>query len=73
MEILHCAEKAVAMLNDPEVLSPDVKTKPGALQRRAIAHVEAPRGLLIHDYEVDANACIEKANFIVATRSIGYG
>ena len=68
VEILHCAEKAVAMLNDPEVLSPDVKTKPGALQRRAIAHVEAPRGLLIHDYEVDANACIEKANFIVATQ-----
>jgi F420-non-reducing hydrogenase large subunit len=68
VEILHCAEKAVAMLNDPDVLSPEVKTKPGALQRRAIAHVEAPRGILIHDYAVDANACIEKANFIVATQ-----
>jgi len=30
--------------------------------------VEAPRGVLIHDYDVDANGIIQKANFIVATQ-----
>jgi coenzyme F420-reducing hydrogenase alpha subunit len=68
IELLHCAEKAVAMLQDEAVLSPDVRTAPGALNRRAIAHVEAPRGVLIHDYQVDANAQIEAANFVVATQ-----
>jgi F420-non-reducing hydrogenase large subunit len=68
VELLHCAEKAVAMLQDAAVLSPEVRTPPGALNRRAIAHVEAPRGVLIHDYQVDADAHIEAANFVVATQ-----
>jgi F420-non-reducing hydrogenase large subunit len=68
VELLHCAEKAVAMLADDAVASPEVRTAPGALNRRAVAHVEAPRGVLIHDYKVDANALIESANFVVATQ-----
>jgi len=68
VELLHCAEKAVALLADDAVVSPEVRTAPGALQRRAVAHVEAPRGVLIHDYTVDANALIESANFVVATQ-----
>jgi coenzyme F420-reducing hydrogenase alpha subunit len=68
VEVLHCAEKAVAMLQDEAILSPDVKTAPGPLNRRAVAHVEAPRGVLIHDYQVDANALVEAANFVVATQ-----
>jgi coenzyme F420-reducing hydrogenase alpha subunit len=68
VELLHCAENAVAMLDDPAILSPEVRTAPGALVRHAVAHVEAPRGVLIHDYHVDANAIIESANFVVATQ-----
>lgn len=68
VELLHCAEKARALLADEAILSPDVRSKPGALKRRAVAHVEAPRGVLIHDYQVDGNACIEAANFLVATQ-----
>jgi coenzyme F420-reducing hydrogenase alpha subunit len=68
VELLHCAEKAVAMLDDPEVVSPEVRTPPGTLNRHAVAHIEAPRGVLIHDYHVDANAIIESANFVVATQ-----
>jgi coenzyme F420-reducing hydrogenase alpha subunit len=68
VELLHCAEKAVALLQDEAILSPDVRTAPGTLNRHAIAHVEAPRGVLIHDYHVDANALIESANFLVATQ-----
>ncbi len=68
VELLHCTEKAVAILADPAILSPEVRTAPGALRRRAIAHVEAPRGVLIHDYAVDGDALIESANFLVATQ-----
>ncbi len=68
VEMLHCAEKAVAMLDDPAILSPEVRTAPGTIQRHAVAHVEAPRGVLIHDYTVDGNALIQSANFVVATQ-----
>jgi F420-non-reducing hydrogenase large subunit len=68
VELLHCAEKAAALLDDPAILSPEVRTAPGALVRHAVAHVEAPRGVLIHDYTVDGNALIESANFVVATQ-----
>ncbi len=68
IELLHCVEKAQAMLNDPDVLSPEVRTAPGTLVKHVVAHVEAPRGLLIHDYKVDDKAIIESANFVVATQ-----
>jgi coenzyme F420-reducing hydrogenase alpha subunit len=68
IELLHCAEKAVAMLDDPAICSPEVRTAPGTLKRHAVAHVEAPRGVLIHDYHVGTDALIESANFVVATQ-----
>ena len=68
VEVLHCAEKAVDMLDNDAILSPDVRTPPGAIKRHAVAHVEAPRGVLIHDYHVDDQAIIESANFVVATQ-----
>ena len=34
----------------------------------AIGHVEAPRGTLIHDYEIDENGIVRSANLIVATQ-----
>lgn len=68
IELLHCAEKAVSLLADDEIASPNVRTKPGGTPRGAVAHVEAPRGVLIHDYDVDANGIVQHANFIVATQ-----
>ncbi|GAM08720.1 F420-non-reducing hydrogenase vhu subunit A [Geobacter sp. OR-1] len=35
---------------------------------RGVGHVEAPRGTLIHDYEIDENGIIRAANLIVATQ-----
>jgi coenzyme F420-reducing hydrogenase alpha subunit len=68
VELLHCAEKAQILLNDPDILSAEVRTATGKLNKHAVAHVEAPRGLLIHDYHVDDNAIVESANFVVATQ-----
>ena len=68
IETLACAELAVELTRDSELLSMDVKSEPTHRPRPAIAHVEAPRGVLIHDYAVDDNGLITKANFLVATQ-----
>ncbi len=68
IEIVHHAEKAVALLADDEIQSPHVRTKPTGTPRPAVAHVEAPRGVLIHDYDVDADGIVRHANFLVATQ-----
>jgi len=68
IETLACAELALEITGDPDLLSTDVKSEPQHGPRSAIAHVEAPRGVLIHDYDVDAQGLIRKANFIVATQ-----
>jgi F420-non-reducing hydrogenase large subunit len=68
IELLYAAEKAVALLNDNEIASTNVKTKITATPKSAAAHIEAPRGVLIHDFDVDSNGIVRGANFLVATQ-----
>ena len=68
IELVHEAEKAVALLDDDDIVSPDVRTPITATPKSAVAHVEAPRGVLIHDYDVDSNGIMRGANLLVATQ-----
>ena len=68
IELLHCAERAVELLADDEIGSDDVRTRVTASAKPATAHIEAPRGVLIHDYDVDSDGLIKKANLVVATQ-----
>ena len=68
VELLHHAEKAVQILENDEIMSGNLRTPTRGTPRRAIAHVEAPRGILIHDFDVDANANVTSANLLVATQ-----
>ncbi len=68
VELLHAAEKLVEIANDPEILSDQVCAGPKQAPRNATAHVEAPRGVLIHDYSVDGEGIVTAANLIVATQ-----
>ena len=68
IETLACAELAVELTRETELLSTNVRSEPQHGPRPAIAHVEAPRGVLIHDYDVDEKGLIRKANFLVATQ-----
>jgi len=68
VELLHAAEKLVAIAADEEILSDQVRSVATGSPRNATAHVEAPRGVLIHDYRVDANGIVTRANLIVATQ-----
>lgn len=68
VEMLYAAEKLAELVRDPAILSDDVRTVPSGTPRRASAHVEAPRGILIHDYDVDPAGIVTRANLIVATQ-----
>jgi len=66
IEILHCAELIKGLLNDPAILDEVDRAK---VNRRpeGIGIIEAPRGTLIHHYQVDEKGSITKCNLIVST------
>ncbi|MGD9210479.1 MAG: Ni/Fe hydrogenase subunit alpha [Desulfobacteraceae bacterium] len=67
IEEVYACERAIEILQDPEITDPNVRAKaePGA--GRGVGCVEAPRGTLIHDYTTDENGLIAHANMIVGT------
>lgn len=67
IELVQCAEEAVQLLEDPEITSPEVRTKIEPREARGVGCVEAPRGTLIHDYETDKDGLIKSVNLIVGT------
>jgi len=67
IECVYCGERAMELLNDPELTSPDIRKKVTPRAARGIGSVEAPRGTLIHDYETDANGITTDVNLIVGT------
>jgi F420-non-reducing hydrogenase large subunit len=68
VEILYHAEKAVQILKNDEIMSANLRTPVKNSPKRGVAHVEAPRGVLIHDFNVDKNANVTEANLLVATQ-----
>ncbi len=67
IELVQCAESMVALLEDPEITSRDIRVTVKPKAGRGVGSVEAPRGTLIHDYETDDDGLITKANIIVGT------
>jgi len=69
VEMIGAAENLVALLNDPEITSPEVRVIPTNKPAVGIGVVEAPRGTLFHHYETDERGLIKMANLIVATQN----
>jgi len=67
IEAMYALERMEALLKDPEILSTHVRAFAGVNAARGVGIIEAPRGLLIHDYEVDAGGAMRRANLVVAT------
>ncbi len=67
IEILHSLEALEMLMNDPDILSKDVRSNAGLNRLEAVGVVEAPRGTLFHHYRVDEDGKIVWANFIVST------
>nr|WP_319563975.1 Ni/Fe hydrogenase subunit alpha [uncultured Rhodoferax sp.] len=66
IEMLHAVEVIAELLDDPALLSGDLLTS-GQRQRSGVGIIEAPRGTLIHDYDVGDNDLVTRCNLIVST------
>ncbi len=66
IELLHAAEMIDSLLRDPALLDGELVTK-GPRQREGVGIIEAPRGTLIHHYEVDDDDLVTMCNLIVST------
>ncbi len=66
IEVLHCVEKIKELLHDPDLQGTDLVAK-GDRRPEGIGVIEAPRGNLIHHYEVDENDQVTYCNLIVST------
>ena len=67
IEIIASLERIQILLDDPEIVSPRVRAQAGVNFRRGVGVIEAPRGTLIHDYQVDTDGIIRGVNLIVST------
>jgi NAD-reducing hydrogenase large subunit len=67
IEILAAVEHLERALDDPDLLSDDLRADAGVNRREGVGCSEAPRGTLFHHYQVDATGLIQKANLIIAT------
>ena len=66
IEMLHAVEVIAELLDDPALLSGDLLTQ-GTRQRSGVGIIEAPRGTLIHDYDVGDDDLVTRCNLIVST------
>jgi NAD-reducing hydrogenase large subunit len=66
IEVLHCMEVIKDLLDDPDILSGELMTT-GKRQRSGVGVIEAPRGTLIHHYEVGDDDLVTMCNLIVST------
>ena len=66
IEVLHCVEVIERLLDDPDILAGELMAG-GNRQRSGVGVIEAPRGTLIHHYEVGDDDLVTMCNLIVST------
>ena len=66
IELLHCAEMMKELLHDDDIFGSEL-VRTGTLRNEGIGIIEAPRGTLIHHYQVDDYGMVTKCNLIVST------
>jgi NAD-reducing hydrogenase large subunit len=67
IEILYCFEKIAVLLNRREILDKHVRAYAAPNRHSGVGMSEAPRGTLLHHYEIDDDGLIARANLIIAT------
>jgi NAD-reducing hydrogenase large subunit len=67
IEILYSLEQMQELLNDPTITSKHIRAYAGPNNMVGIGVTEAPRGTLIHQYQINESGLITHANLIVAT------
>jgi len=67
IELLYGLERAEELLMNDNITNTDIRTTTPPVNEEGVGVIEAPRGTLIHHYEVDEYGKIQKVNLIVAT------
>ncbi len=66
IELLHCMEVIAELLDDPDILVGELMAR-GERRHSGVGVIEAPRGTLIHHYEVGDDDLVTRCNLIVST------
>jgi len=66
IEVLHTVEVIKELLNDPDILQGELMAG-GERRGGGVGIIEAPRGTLIHDYQVGPDDLVTRCNLIVST------
>lgn len=72
IEILYCFEKIDELLHTPDILSTRVRAHAQPNTDHGVGVSEAPRGTLMHHYQIDQNGLITRANLVIATGHNNY-
>ena len=67
IEAVYAGERTRELLEDPDILSTDIRTTSTGVTGEGVGVIEAPRGTLFHHYWTDDTGKITKVNLIVAT------
>lgn len=67
IEILYGFEKISQLLDDEDILSDRVRAYAVPNSGEGVGVSEAPRGTLMHHYQIDRNGLITRANLVIAT------
>ena len=67
IEMLYAVEKISELLEDPGITDRHVLVHGNVSRAGGVGVTEAPRGTLIHDYQVDIHGLLTKVNLLVAT------
>ncbi len=73
IELVYAFERAHELLTDVEITSTEVVTKPEIKAGVGVGVVEAPRGTLVHRYELDDEGKTQQVDLFVATQHNNYG
>jgi NAD-reducing hydrogenase large subunit len=66
IELLHCMEVIAELLDDPDIAAGELMAG-GPRRHSGVGVIEAPRGTLIHHYEVGDDDLVTMCNLIVST------
>ncbi len=67
VELVFACEATLALAQDDEITSDEIRTIPTGIVGEGVGTVEAPRGLLTHHYKTDAKGFVTEGNLIVGT------
>jgi NAD-reducing hydrogenase large subunit len=67
IEILAGLERIGRLIDDPDIRATHLRADAGINQTEGVGISEAPRGTLIHHYQVDSHGLISRMNLIIAT------